>query len=144
MAILDATTTLALDQAVTGDAISENVMRLVDAGIPPLEDAPINRQFGAGVPLPVLIQVTETFATLTSLTITLETSANADLSSGTVLATSGAIAAADLVAGYAVPSMRYFPEGDLQDYVGMRFSVAGLDATAGKITAAIGSTRDAK
>lgn len=139
--IIDATLTFSEDQAVTATAISTNVVKLVDAGTVPHEAAAIARNLGAGEPLPLLIQVTEDFATLTSLTITLETSAAAGLTSPTVLATTGAIAAASLVAGYK-PSLRFFPEGELLDYVGIRYTVGGSNATAGTVTAALATERD--
>lgn len=135
--ILDANLTLAEDQAVTATAISENVMQLNAAGTVHGEGAAIVRNLGPGKEIPLLIQVTEDFATLTSLTITLETSANADLSSPTVMASSGAIAAASLVAGYRPSFTRVFPDGALSDYIGLRFTVTGSNATAGKITAAV-------
>lgn len=135
--ILDANLILAENQAVTATAISQNVILLPTAGTVPLEAAVISRNLGPGNPLPLLIQVTETFATLTSLTITLETSAAAALTSSTVLATSGAVAAATLVAGFQLPAMRFFPNATLLDYVGMRFTVGGSNATAGKVSAAI-------
>lgn len=139
--ILDATLTFSENQAVTATAISENVIKLVDAGTVYGESAAITRDLGAGNPLPIAIQVTEDFATCTSVTITIETSAAAALTSSTVLATSGAIPVASLVAGYKAP-LRFFPEGDLLDYVGIRYTVAGSDATAGTITAALATVRD--
>lgn len=125
------------DQAVTATAISENVVKINDAGTVFGESAAISRNPGAGNEIPLLIQVTEDFATLTSLTITLETSAAAALTSATVLASSGAIAVADLVAGYRPNFTRVFPDGVLLDYVGLRYTVTGSNATAGKISAAI-------
>lgn len=130
-------TTFSEDQAVTATAISENVMLLNDAGTVHGEAAAITRNLGIGNEIPLLIQVTETFATLTSLTITLETSAAAGLTSATVLASSGAIAVADLVAGYRPSFTRIFPDGDLLDYIGLRYTVTGTNASAGKVTAAI-------
>ena len=126
------------DQAVTATAISENVVQINDAGTVFGESAAISRNPGAGNEIPLLIQVTEDFATLTSLTITLETADNAALSTNAVvLASSGAIAVADLVAGYRPNFTRIFPDGVLSDYVGLRYTVTGSNATAGKISAAI-------
>lgn len=141
MAILDANLVLSNAQAITVDAISENVIRVPEAGVVPLESAQMSQQWGAGVPLPMLVQVVTTFAGLTSLAVTLETSNNADLSSATVMARSAVILAADLVAGKNI-GLDYFPDVPLQDYVGLRYDVTGT-ATAGAITAAVGSTKDA-
>lgn len=141
MAILDANLVLAEDQAVTATAISENVIRIPESGIVPYESAQMAINLGAGEEIPLLIQVTEDFATLTSLTITVETSAAAGLTSATVLASTGAIPVASLVAGYKT-ALRWLPDANLLDYVGLRFTVGGSNATAGQITAALGSTRD--
>lgn len=135
--IIDKNLTFAEDQAVTATAISENVIELIDTGTVYGETAAITRNLGAGNEIPLLIQVTEDFATLTSLTITIETSAAAALTSATVLASSGAIAAADLVAGYRPSVTRVLPDGTLLKYLGLRFTVGGSNATAGKISAAL-------
>lgn len=129
--------TFSEDQAVTATAISTNVMQLNETGIVYGESAQLTRELGPGVEIPLLIQVTEDFATLTSLTITLETADNAALSSGAVvLFSSGAIAAADLVAGKRI-NVRVFPDGEIKDFLGVRYTVAGSNATAGKVTAAL-------
>jgi hypothetical protein len=136
--ILNANLIFAEDQAVTATAISENVIQIPAAGTVPYEDAAIIRNLGAGSYLPLMIMVTADFATLTSLTISVETADNAALSSGAVvLATTGAIAAASLVAGYRVPAPQILPDATLKDYLGLRFTVGGSNATAGTITAAL-------
>jgi len=137
--ILDKNLTLSENQAVTATALSENVIKLPDAGTVYGESGALDRNLGPGTAIPVLIQVVEDFATLTSLTITLETSDNADMSSSTVMASSVAIAAADLVAGYRPSFTRTFPDGVLKDYVAVRYTVGGSNATAGKMTVAIGT-----
>lgn len=129
------------DQAITATAISENVIDLGVRGTPYDAAAALNGDFGKGTPVPFLCQVTETFATLTSLTITLETADNAALSSGAVVVYStGAIAAATLVQGYQVP-LQVMPEKITKRYLGLRYTVGGSNATAGKITAAIVAAR---
>ncbi|HCI98539.1 MAG TPA: hypothetical protein DHV74_02655 [Sulfitobacter sp.] len=85
----------------------------------------------------MLMQVTEAFATLTSLTITMETSDNADLSSSTVLGSSGAIPAASLKPGYRPSFTRFVPDATMKKYFGLRYTVTGTAATAGKISAAV-------
>jgi len=123
------------DQAVTATAISTNVIDQGVAGTPYDAQAPLNRDLGKGTPIPILIQVTEDFATLTSLTITLECSAAAGLTSPVVLNTQ-TIAVADLVAGKQT-FMQCVPNGDTLRYLGVRYTVTGSNATAGKITAGI-------
>lgn len=133
--ILDKNLTLCDAQAITATAIS-HVIQWPAMGIVPFETTAIARNLGAGNEIPVLIQVVEDFATLTSLTITMETSAAAALTSSTVLYSSGAIPAASLVAGFRLP-MRWLPDATMLEYFGLRFTVAGSSATAGKITAAV-------
>ena len=137
--ILDKNLLLAESQAVTATAISENVIRIPDAGTVYGEGAAISRNLGPGQEVPILIQVIEDFATLTSLTITMETADNAALSTNAqVLFSTGAIPVASLVAGYRT-AVRVLPDFVLRDYLGLRFTVTGSDATAGAITAAIGT-----
>lgn len=122
--ILDKYNLFSEDQAVTATAVSTNV---VDLGV--------DRDIGKGVPVPILIQVTEDFATLTSLTATIETDDNEAFSSPTTLATSGAIPVASLLTGYQFP-MQYMPLGT-QRYVRINYTVAGTNATAGTVTAGV-------
>lgn len=123
------------DQAITATAVSTNVIDLGVAGTPYDAVASLNQDVGKGSHVPVLIQVTEDFATLTSLTVTIEASANDDLSSSTVLS-SETIAVADLVAGKQT-FVQCLPNGADQRYLGVRYTVGGTNATAGKITAGI-------
>ena len=126
---------LSAGQAVTATAISENVMDLGVPGTPYGGAAALDRDFGKGTAVPFLVQVTEDFATCTSVTVTLETSANADLSSSTVLATEVILLAA-LVAGKQM-NMQCLPNGVTGRYLGLRYTVGGSSATAGKITAGV-------
>lgn len=136
--ILNMNLLLAENQAVTATAISQNVIQWPANRIAPGELAAITRNLGAGTPIPLLIQVVEAFATLTSLTITLETADNAALSTNAVvLASSGAIPAAALIAGHRPTFTRFLPDGVMKAFLGLRFTVGGSNATAGKITAAL-------
>lgn len=133
--ILSAQQLFSDDQAITATAISENVIDLGAAGTPYDAAAALNQDVGKGCPVPVLIQVTEDFATLTSLTITVEVSAAAGLTSPQVLATE-TIAVADLVAGKQT-YLQVLPNGADLRYLGVRYTVTGSNATAGAITAGI-------
>jgi hypothetical protein len=95
----------------------------------------LNNDKGKGAKVPVLIQVTEDFATATSITVTIEVSAAAALTSPKVLATE-VILLADLLAGKQT-YMQCLPNGADLRYLGVRYTVGGSDATAGKITAGI-------
>lgn len=133
--ILSAEQLFSDDQAVTATAISQNVIDLGAAGTPYDAAAALNQDVGKGTPIPILIQVTTAFATLTSLTITVESSAAAGLTSPTVLA-SETIAVADLVAGKQT-FMQVLPNGADARYLGIRYTVTGSNATAGNITAGV-------
>lgn len=125
--ITDALLLLSVAQAVTASAVSTNT---VDLGVA--------RDIGAGEPLYVSFHVTTNFATLTSLTPNLIISANADLSSATVIASGPAIPVASLVAGYKT-YMRIPPIADSigKRYFGASYTVTGSNATAGAISAEI-------
>lgn len=136
--ILDANLIFSENQAITATAISTNVIEWAANGIPYGEAAAIARNLGAGTPIPLLIQVVQTFNTLTSLTFTLETADNAALSSGAVvLASSGAVPLASLVAGFRPTFTRFLPDGTLKPFLGLRYTVAGTNPTLGQISAAL-------
>jgi len=122
--IMDKTNLFSDDQAITASAVSTNV---IDLGV--------SRDIGKGTPVPVLIQVTKDFATLTSLTATIETSETEDFSSSETLATSGAVPVADLVAGRNL-APQFMPIG-VQRYLRISYTVAGSSATAGTVTAGV-------
>lgn len=112
-------------QAITATAASTNII-----------DGEVARDLGPGQPMPLAIQVVEDFATLTSLTVTLQGDDNASFSSPSTLWTSPAVPAANLVAGYKF-GIEYWPSGTKERYYRLNYTVAGSNATAGKITAGI-------
>jgi len=114
------------NQAVTADAASTNVIKLAAGQL---------KEVAFGTPIPLRIQVTEDFATLTSLNIKVQTATDAAFTSPVDLAATGAIAAADLKAGYVAP-INFIPKGNL-GYMRLYYDVTGSNATAGKITAGI-------
>lgn len=135
--ILSAEQLFSDDQAVTATAISTNVIDLGVAGTPYDAAAALNRDVGKGAGIPILVQVTADFATLTSLTITIESDSTADLATSPVVAySSGAVAAASLVEGYQIPIV-VLPNQITGRYLGIRYTVGGSNATAGTITAGI-------
>lgn len=120
------------NQAITTDVASTNVLQLTKGPL---------KEVAFGTPLPLRIQVTEKFKGITSastLEIKLQTDDNADFSSPTVLATTGAIAMDKLDEGYVAP-INFIPKGN-QGYMRLYYDVTlnGSEAiTAGKITAGI-------
>jgi len=121
------------DQAITVSADSTNVIDLGVPATPYGAAAALNDDVGKGAKIPLLVQVTADFATLTSLTINLSTGAAATL--GTTIA-SQTIAAADLLAGKQF-NLDFLPNGIVERYLGIEYVVTGSDATAGNITAGI-------
>jgi len=98
--------------------------------------AALVQKIGGGNDIPLLIQVTEAFATLTSLTVTIQVDDNTSFSSATTVASSHAVPAASLVAGYQFPLVT-LPNTVNERYVRLYYTVAGSNATAGTITASI-------
>jgi hypothetical protein len=121
------------DQAITGDADSTNVIDLGVAGTPYDAAAALNDDIGKGAKIPLLVQVTADFNTLTSLNINLSTGATTAL--GTTIATQN-ILLADLVAGKQI-NLDYLPNGIVERYLGIEYDVVGTDPTLGNITAGI-------
>ena len=118
-------------QAVTATAISANV---IDTG--PVTNNALHDITGSR-PMWVRIWVSESFATATSVTFTLESDSTANLAtSATVHATTGAVPIANLTAGQYI--YLRVPEGrTYEQYLGMRYTIGGSNATAGKVTAVL-------
>ena len=121
------------DQAITGDADSTNVIDLGAPGTPYGAAAALNDDVGKGAKIPLLVQVTADFNTLTSLNIALSTGATTAL--GTTIATQN-ILLADLVAGKQI-NLDFLPNGIVERYLGIEYDVVGTNPTAGNITAGI-------
>lgn len=114
-------------QAITASAASSNQ---IDLG-------PVNgRGMAGGGHLPIEFTVNTTFTAggAATLTIQIRTSANADMSSSTVVAQSGPLALANLVAGKDVPYYPTLPR-NVKRYVDVYYLVATGPMTAGAITA---------
>lgn len=124
-------------QAITADAASTNVIDLGAVGTPVGGVAPLRRDLGAGGPVPIRIQVTETFNNLTSMNTILETSDAEGFGSGvTILAETGDVPLASLVQG-AVLSPQYVPLGASKRYLRVRYDITGTAPTTGAVTAGI-------
>ena len=125
-------------QAITATATtaSTNYIDLGAANTPPGGSNAIGQDFGGGNDIPLLIQVTETFNELSSLTVAVEVDDNTSFSSPTTVAASGAIRRADLVAGKKIPPFNV-PIGTDQRYLRLVYFIAGDMPTEGKVTAGI-------
>lgn len=119
-------------QAVTVTAVSTNVIDTGVKGTPVGGSVAFAGDVGKGTHIPFVVQVVEDFATLTSLTIAVETGAADTL--GTVLS-SQTIPVAGLKKGTRI-ALDVVPDG-VQRFLGVRYTVTGTTATAGKVTAGV-------
>ena len=113
-------------QKITGAAVSTNVVKMAST-----ENGLTEVAFGA--PVPLLIQVVEDFAGLTSLKVEVQTAATDDFEDAKTLVAAEA-PVADLVAGYKFPIIQ-LPKGNL-GYMRINYVPTGT-ATAGAITAGV-------
>ena len=138
MAIIDHTLVLSDHQAVTADAGSTNIWDLGAQGTPVGWISAYGRDMGEGYhEIPMLVEVTEAFNNLTSLTISLQVDDNAAFSSAATVATSAAIPLASLTAGYVFELFGRLPKGVNERYVRLYYDVTGTAPTTGKIFAAV-------
>jgi len=134
--ILDNTLLFSDAQAITASAASTNQIDLGAGTIIFGETAVIPRDIGRGLKIPLLVQVVETFNTLTSLTIAFQTDDNSGFSSAITRWSSQAILLANLVAGNTWNVDVVLP-GANERYLRLNYTVAGTNPTLGKITAGI-------
>lgn len=127
MSIMDVQALFSDNQAITATAASTNV---IDTGNGLGSDA------GFGTPIPVLVQVTQDFNNLTSLTVALQTADNTGFSSP-VTVFSETVPLASLKAGRRV-ALKTIPYNTRGRYWRLNYTVTGSTApTAGRVTAGI-------
>lgn len=138
--IIDRQLQFSTDQAITADAISENV---IDLG--PLGAGNTIRDIGAGktLYLHILVKTALTDADGTpTLTVTLESDDVADLSTTpTVHHTISTIAEATMVAGYWIAKGVAIPPGAYQRYLGIRYTTNSADFDGGTVDAWLSENR---
>jgi hypothetical protein len=128
--LLDASLQLSDAQAVTSTAVSTNT---IDLGL--------NRDLGQGNPLFAIIGVAEAAAAAGAATVDFQivASANANLSSPTVLMSTGPIAKTELTLGRKPIALR-LPSAAINAaplgarYLGLQYTVASGPLTAGKFS----------
>ena len=140
--ILDKQNMYSDDQAVTTDAASTNVIDHGAPGTPKGASRALYRDMGVGVCIPLLVQVTENFASGGSPTLVVKLQADNDeaFGSATEVYASAALAKTALVAGARIPMMAVLPEGLNERYTRLYYDVTADTThvfTAGKITAGI-------
>lgn len=135
MGILDSSLEIAPNQAITATASSTHVLDLAAMPVTAYNKAQLKQHLGRAMCVPLLIQVTENFATLTSLTVQLRQSASSNMASPTVLL-SQEVPVAKLKRGFKF-NIDKLPAEVTQRYVDLNFVVGGSDATAGKVYATI-------
>ena len=122
-------------QAITGTAVSTNFINFGKRDTPPRSTTALKPDKG-NAHIPLLVQVVEDFATLTSLAVIAEVSDTSDFASVKQVGSTGIIPVADLVAGAILP-LDHIPLGTTARYMRLRYDVTGTNATAGKITAGV-------
>jgi hypothetical protein len=134
--IMDRTLLFSDGQAITATAVSTNVVDLGATGTP-YGGTALVRELGYGNEVEMVCTVTQSFNTLTSLTITIETDDNAGFASATTVWTSPAYTLAQLATGakYLLPDR--IPAGVNERYMRLRYTVGGSNPTLGKITAGV-------
>ena len=127
--ITDALLRVSEDQAITSTAFSTNTI-----------DLSVARDVGEGTALYMNFAVTTALANGTSVKFEVVSSANANLSSPTVIGSSNAVLTAALTVGKNVV-VRINPDiaGKGQRYLGARYTVSGT-YNAGKVTADVVET----
>ena len=135
--IQDLTAMFSVAQPITATAASTNVIDLKATGTVYGAAAPIGRDIGKGMSVPLRCTVVETFNNLTSLTISIETDDNAGFSSAKTVFTSPAYVLADLATGARSLLPDSIPVGTDEQFMRLKYTVAGTAPTTGKITAGV-------
>lgn len=133
--IMDATSLFSNAQPITATTASTNVVDLGQSGTVYGASAPITRDIGKGMSVPLACRVVESFNNLTSLTISIETDDNAGFTSPNTVFTSPAYSLTDLQMGgrHLLPDS--IPVGTNERYMRLKYTPAGTAPTTGKITA---------
>lgn len=126
--ITDANLLFSSDQVITSTDLST---KSVDLGAA-LSGGSLGRDIGPGETIGVFLRVTEAFTALTTLTVTLVSSAAAALT-GTTIHWSKALAVADLTLN-SLHQLPDVPAGIALRYLGLNYTVGGTATGPGKVT----------
>lgn len=140
--IVDASLILANNQAITASAKSTETLDMGAMGTTAYGPSRVTLQqhLGRGICVPLLIQVTDDFAGLTSLTVQIRQSTAAAMTSPVILL-SQEVPVAKLKAGFKF-NIDKLPAEVTQRYVDLNFVVTGGPATDGTIFAGFVSAVD--
>lgn len=141
--IVDNTLVLSDSQAVTATARSTNIIDLGAAGTAYGATAAVPRDIGKATSIPIQVSITEAFNNLTSLTFQIEVDDDPAFGSPTIVAVGPAIPLAQLTAGQQINFPAELPEGVNERFLALRYTVAGVAPTTGKVFAAIVAGRQA-
>jgi hypothetical protein len=128
------------NQAVTGDAVSTNILDTLAALTPIHGFQAVDKDYGKGTPVPISVRVTEAFNLLTSLAISVEVSGTIGFTSSSLVITE-VIPLAALAIGKDA-AFRYLPKGTDERYIRLDYAVTGTDPTLGVIHAGIVAGHD--
>lgn len=133
--IIDRQSTVSLNQIVTATAVSTDTIDLIAIG----------RDIGNGEDINVEVICTETALSAGATTVSFElvNAPNADLSSLVVLASSGPIGKAAILAGTSFLRLTVPLNDAPLRYLGIRYTVATGPLTSGRFTAFFGADRQA-
>jgi hypothetical protein len=134
--IFDLNTLFSNQQAITADAASTNNLNTGTNGTVYGASSALRRDQGKGTFAPLLIQVTETFNNLTSLEVQVRVDDNSAMSSPKIVARTGQIPLASLVAGYQV-FIDSLPLGTDEQFIDLFYDITGTAPTLGKVMAGL-------
>lgn len=133
--IFDKTLLFSDQQAITATAASTNSIDLGVMGQVHGAAAALKQDSFKSTRVPLLIQVTEDFNTLTSLKIDIELDSTTTFTPDKTI-TLGTFLLAELKAGFQVP-WTLLPQGVNLRYAQLKYTVTGSAPTTGKITAGV-------
>lgn len=137
--IFDNSLLLSDAQPVTASAASANVIDLGTTGTPYGASAALVRDLGRGQEVDLAVTVSQTFAGLTNLQVSVQVSP--DNATWTTVSSGAVVPLASLATGYQFKVPGSIEEGVNARYLRLYYTVGGSNATAGKITAAVVSSR---
>lgn len=139
--IMDHSLEFSVRQPITGTTVSTNVVDLGATGTPGGSNTALGRDVGVGNRAELALAVSEAFNGLTSLTIAIEQAATAAFTTVDTVFTSPAYTLAQVNDAKVHKLPASLPPGTNKRYLRLRYTVAGVAPTAGRITAGVVASR---